>query len=228
MKSFPLVLATFISVLAMLSCTDFGVEVETDFVFEVDTEKGQTATKARVIRVIDGDTVEVEFRSGEKPMDGAAGDAGTLRGRAQDAGCESIDASDDWDSAFHKLLVERVEPGLVSMGRGVHLRQYPAPLAALSRLEPRDPSVAQRFESYAGGLELANGFGELTDARLQRRRFRDERRTRQELVRPVLPLDEPFLRDLEGMPPASGVALGLDRLIMLVTAAERIDNVVAF
>ena len=114
------------------------------------------------------------------------------------------------------------------MGRGVHLRQYPAPLAALSRLEPRDPSVAQRFESYAGGLELANGFGELTDARLQRRRFRDERRTRQELGRPVLPLDEPFLRDLEGMPPASGVALGLDRLIMLVTAAERIDDVVAF
>ena len=114
------------------------------------------------------------------------------------------------------------------MGRGVHLRQYPAPLAALSRLEPRDPSVAQRFESHAGGLELANGFGELTDARLQRRRFRDERRTRQELVRPVLPLDEPFLRDLEGMPPASGVALGLDRLIMLVTAAERIDDVVAF
>ena len=160
--------------------------------------------------------------------DGAAGDAGTLRGRAQDAGCESIDASDDWDSAFHKLLVERVEPGLASMGRGVHLRQYPAPLAALSRLEPRDPSVAQRFESHAGGLELANGFGELTDARLQRRRFRDERRTRQELGRPVLPLDEPFLRDLEGMPPASGVALGLDRLIMLVTAAERIDDVVAF
>ncbi len=114
------------------------------------------------------------------------------------------------------------------MGRGVHLRQYPAALAALARLSPQDATVAERFESYAGGLELANGFGELTDARIQRRRFCDERRIRQRRGRPALPLDEAFLRDLEEMAPASGVALGLDRLIMLVTSAEQIDDVIAF
>ena len=90
-----------------------------------------------------------------------------------------------------------------------------------------DKGVAE-VQCFRGLCELANGFGELTDARLQRRRFRDERRTRRELGLPVLSLDEPFLRDLEGMPPASGVALGLDRLIMLVTSAARIDDVVAF
>jgi lysyl-tRNA synthetase class 2 len=159
---------------------------------------------------------------------GAASDVETFRRQALAVGCTSIDDGDDWDSTFHKLLVERVEPGLASMGRGVHLRQYPAALAALARLSPQDATVAERFESYAGGLELANGFGELTDARIQRRRFCDERRIRQRRGRTALPLDEAFLRDLEEMAPASGVALGLDRLIMLVTSAEQIDDVVAF
>jgi lysyl-tRNA synthetase class 2 len=158
----------------------------------------------------------------------AAHDVRSLRRQAQDAGCESIDDSDDWASAFHKLLVELVEPGLASMGRGIHLRAYPAKLAALAQLDPRDASVAQRFESYAAGLELANGFGELTDPRLQRRRFREERLERQKRGSPALAVDEPFLRDLARMPPASGVALGLDRLIMLVTSADHIDDVVAF
>ena len=157
-----------------------------------------------------------------------ARDVQSLRRQAQNAGCESIDDSDDWASAFHKLLVERVEPGLASMRRGIHLRQYPARLAALAQLDPRDASVAQRFESYAGGLELANGFGELTDPRLQRRRFREERRERRERGLVPLPVDEPFLRDLTRMPPASGVALGLDRLLMLTTSADHIDDVVAF
>lgn len=151
-----------------------------------------------------------------------------LRTQARAAGCVSIDAGDDWSSAFHKLLVERVEPGLAAMGRGVHLLEYPASEAALAQLEPGQTDVAQRFESYAGGLELANGFGELTDARQQRRRFRSERTERQNTQRPVLPLDEAFLRDLHNMPPASGVALGLDRLLMLATAADHIDDVVAF
>jgi elongation factor P--(R)-beta-lysine ligase len=157
-----------------------------------------------------------------------AHDAPSLRRQLLDAGSRSIDEKDDWESAFHKILVERVEPGLASTGRGVHLREYPEQLAALAQLEPRDPSVAQRFESFAGGLELANGFGELTDSRVQRRRFRHERLVRKTHGMPPLPVDEPFLRELGDMPPASGVALGLERLIMLVTSADHIDDVVSF
>lgn len=220
----------------------YRVHVEYDRIAaDVERLVAQTARDLRGTTLVDGPGGLVDLRTPWPRLSvteafrlfagvdlGPPHDVDALRGRARDAGCESIDENDDWDSAFHKLLVERVEPGLASMGRGVHLRQYPAPLAALARLEIGDPSVAQRFESYAGGLELANGFGELTDARLQRHRFRDERRVRQGLGQSRLPLDEPFLRDLEGMPPASGVALGLDRLIMLVTSTERIDDVVAF
>ena len=152
----------------------------------------------------------------------------SIHSAARAAGCHSIDEGDDWDSAFNKLLIERVEPGLASTGRGVHLRRYPVSMAALARIDPQDATVAQRCESYAGGLELSNGFQELTDARQQRHRFLGERQTRRLQGKEILPLDEPFLRDLERMPPASGVALGLDRLIMLVTGAGRIDDVVAF
>ena len=155
-------------------------------------------------------------------------DTKSLREAARAADCGSVGRHDDWETVFHKLLVERVEPALAGMGRGVHLTRYPAPLAALARLDEHDPRVAERFESFAGGLELANGFGELTDVRLQRRRFRAERVRRQQGKRPALPLDEGFLRDLASMPAASGVALGLDRLMMLLLGAKRIDEVVAF
>ncbi|MDA0335949.1 MAG: EF-P lysine aminoacylase EpmA, partial [bacterium] len=158
----------------------------------------------------------------------SAQDIQALSSQARDAGCISIDEQDDWESGFHKLLVERVEPGLTALGRGIHLCQYPVQLAALAQREPDDATVAQRFESYARGLELANGFGELTDPREQRRRFRDERLIRCSHGLSPLPVDEPFLRDLEGMPPASGVALGLDRLLMVVTSADHIDDVVGF
>ena len=155
-------------------------------------------------------------------------DGRALREAARAAGCGSVGGGDDWETVFHKLLVERVEPALAAMGRGVHLTAYPAPVAALARLDGRDPRVAERFESYAGGLEIANGFGELTDAREQRRRFRVERLRRRREGRPVLPLDEEFLRDLGSMPEAAGVALGLDRLMMLLLGARRIEEVVAF
>ena len=158
----------------------------------------------------------------------SAVDAAGLRRAARAAGCVSLDEGDDWESGFHKLLVERVEPGLAAMGRGVHLREYPAPLAALARLKPGRPGVAERFESYAGGLELANGFGELTDPRVQRRRFAEERERRRAAGKSLLPVDEAFLRDLTTMPPASGVALGFDRLLMLVLGAQHIDDVLAF
>ena len=155
-------------------------------------------------------------------------DGGALREAARAAGCGSVGGDDDWETVFHKLLVERVEPALAAMGRGVHLTGYPAPVAALARLDGRDPRVSERFESYAGGLEIANGFGELTDAREQRRRFRVERLRRRREGRPLLPLDEEFLRDLASMPEAAGVALGLDRLMMLLLGARRIEEVVAF
>ena len=156
-----------------------------------------------------------------------AGD-GALREAARASGCDSVGDQDEWETVFHKLLVERVEPALAAMGRGVHLTGYPAPLAALARLDEQDPRVAERFESYAGGLEIANGFGELTDAREQRRRFRVERMRRRRERRSLLPLDEDFLRDLASMPEAAGAALGLDRLMMLLVGARRIEEVVAF
>ena len=155
-------------------------------------------------------------------------DGRALGEAARGAGCGSVGGGDDWETVFHKLLVERVEPALAAMGRGVHLTGYPAPVAALARLDGQDPRVSERFESYAGGLEIANGFGELTDAREQRRRFRVERLRRRREGRPELPLDEEFLRDLAFMPEAAGVALGLDRLMMLLLGAQRIEEVVAF
>jgi lysyl-tRNA synthetase class 2 len=157
-----------------------------------------------------------------------AADADSLRRSARRAGCGSLTENDDWETGFHKLLVERVEPGLSGLGTGVHLLEYPAALAALARLKPGDPSVAERFESYAGNLELANGFGELADARQQRRRFGDQRESRRRRGLPLLPVDEPFLRDLARMPEAAGVALGFDRLFMLISGARRIDDVLAF
>jgi lysyl-tRNA synthetase class 2 len=101
-------------------------------------------------------------------------------------------------------------------------------MAALSRLKPEDPRFAERFELYAGGLELANGFSELTDAAEQRRRLVEEQALRARLGRPVYPLDERFLAALPRMPEAGGVALGLDRLLMLLAGACTLDEVLLF
>ena len=128
---------------------------------------------------------------------------------------------------FNVDLVEFVEPRL---GGGCPwvLLDYPASMASLARLKPDDPGVAERFEVYAGGLELANGFGELTEPAEQRRRFEAETRKRHEARRQVYPMPEAFLEALQDMPSASGVALGVDRLMMLLTGASSIDEVVAF
>ena len=133
------------------------------------------------------------------------------------------------ESRYFELLVDRVEPALAKLARPVFLLDYPLSQAALARPSPRDPSVAERFELYAGGVELSNGYGELTDPVEQARRFRAERRTRRAAGRPTYPSDERFLAALrEGMPPASGNALGVDRLVLLVTGAKSIAEVVAF
>lgn len=137
----------------------------------------------------------------------------------------SFAADDSWSDIFSRILVEKVEPHL-GQGRPTVLFEYPAVEAALARVSPRDPRIAERFELYAAGVELANGFGELTDPVEQRRRFEADMALKQKLYGERYPIDETFLQALEHMPEASGVALGLDRLVMLATGATRIDQVI--
>jgi lysyl-tRNA synthetase class 2 len=131
---------------------------------------------------------------------------------------------DTWGDIFSRVLVERVESQL-GIGRATILDEYPSVQAALAK-PSRDPSIAERFELYVCGVELANGFGELTDAAEQRRRLVQEMAEKQRIYGERYPIDEDFLAALATMPQASGIALGLDRLVMLATGAARIDQVV--
>ncbi|MGD9509840.1 MAG: EF-P lysine aminoacylase EpmA [Geminicoccaceae bacterium] len=140
-------------------------------------------------------------------------------------GAEIRVAEDDtWSDLFSRVLVERIEPQL-GRGRATVLCEYPAAEAALARPKPADPRVAERFELYACGVELANGFGELTDPMEQRRRFVAEMDEKERVYGERYPLDEDFLAALALMPPASGVAMGFDRLVMLATGAPTIEHV---
>ena len=130
---------------------------------------------------------------------------------------------EDWSDIFSKILTT-IEPKL-GEGRLTVLYEYPRCEAALARVSPRDPRVAERFELYGCGVELANGFGELTDAVEQRARLEAEMAKKARLYGDRYPLDEEFLAALAQMPPASGVALGFDRLVMLATAAPHIRDV---
>ncbi|HEY9009448.1 MAG TPA: EF-P lysine aminoacylase EpmA [Devosia sp.] len=130
-----------------------------------------------------------------------------------------------WSHLFSRILVEKVEPNL-GLGRLTVLDEYPAAEAALARRKPGDRRVSERFELYACGVELANGFGELTDAAEQRRRFVTEMNEKQRLYGEQYPIDEDFLAALSTMPEASGVALGFDRLVMLAVGAPRIEDVI--
>jgi lysyl-tRNA synthetase class 2 len=136
-----------------------------------------------------------------------------------------ITDDDSWSDIFSKVLVEHIEPHL-GQGQLTVLFEYPAPEAALARTKPSDPHVAERFEIYACGVELANGFGELTDAEEQRRRFMQAMDEKQRRYGERYPLDEDFLAAVARMPQASGVALGFDRLVMLAGGAAKIDQVV--
>lgn len=131
---------------------------------------------------------------------------------------------DTWSDLFSRVLVQCIEPHL-GIGRATVLCDYPIPEAALARPSPKDARVAERFELYACGVELANGFGELTDAAEQRRRFAADMDEKERLYGERYPIDEDFLAALATMPPASGCALGFDRLVMLATGAARIDDV---
>jgi len=128
---------------------------------------------------------------------------------------------------FDELLTDEVEPKL-GLRQPVFLTEYPASLAALARLSPENPAVAERFELYIAGLELANAFSELSDPVEQAERFAADESTRRKLGKPAYPAPEKFLAELATMPAAAGIAFGLDRLVMLLCAAEKIDEVVAF
>lgn len=156
--------------------------------------------------------------------DPAAPDRDALAAAAAARGYRVV-ADDSWTDLYSRILVESVEPRL-GMGRATILCEYPACEAALSRPVARDPRVAERFELYACGVELANAFGELTDPVEQRRRFEEEMAIKQRVYGERYPLDEDFLAALAHMPPASGIALGFDRLVILATGARSIDDVV--
>jgi len=128
---------------------------------------------------------------------------------------------------FEELLVTKIEPRL-GIGRPTLLYDYPVELGALARVKPGRPDVAERFELYIAGMELANGFSELTDATEQRHRFLADLATRQAAGKPAADLPEPFLHDLEQLDSAAGIALGVDRLLMLLLDVDDIAEVVAF
>jgi elongation factor P--(R)-beta-lysine ligase len=154
---------------------------------------------------------------------GGEGDRAALATAAR--GQVRITEDDTWSDIFSKVLVEHIEPRL-GQGRLTVLFEYPVPEAALARAKPSDPRAAERFEIYACGVELANGFGELTDANEQRRRFALAMDEKQRRYGERYPLDEEFLQAVAVMPQASGVALGFDRLAMLASGAVRVDQVV--
>lgn len=131
------------------------------------------------------------------------------------------------EERFFRLFVDRVEPEL-GRGRPTFLYRYPASMASLARLCDDDPGVAERMEAYVDGIELCNGFGELTDPVLQRQRLLEDQRRRNELGRPVYPLDEAFLQSVHALPECVGNAVGVDRLIMLALGIPHIDDVLSF
>jgi lysyl-tRNA synthetase class 2 len=152
-----------------------------------------------------------------------APDTAALAAQMDRAGIARMEG-ETWSDLFSRILGDRVEPHL-GMGRLTVLDRYPAAEAALARRVPGDPRVAERFEVYACGVELANGFGELTDPAEQRRRFEEEMAIKARVYGETYPIDEDFLAALALMPPAAGCALGFDRLVMLATGAPRIEDV---
>lgn len=143
-------------------------------------------------------------------------------------GHQSIRPDDDFDTTFHKLMVELIEPKLGFEGP-LFLWNYPASMCALARVHPSNPLYCERFEVYWRGVELANAFGELTDAQEQRRRCQEDQALRIKLYGKTPPLDEEFLNSLEALKhPAGGVAVGLDRLVQCLLGLPRLQQVIAF
>ncbi|HEY5313543.1 MAG TPA: EF-P lysine aminoacylase EpmA [Pirellulales bacterium] len=163
-------------------------------------------------------------------VDPLADDVATLRGRLQSRGIAvpASLAADDRDGWLDLLLVELVEPHL-GRGRPTILNDYPPSQAALAAIRPQDPPVAERFELYVDGIELANGYHELLDPAVLRERNRQNNLLRQQDGRTALPEDSRLLAAMEhGLPPCSGVALGFDRIVMLAAGASSLADVLAF
>ena len=137
----------------------------------------------------------------------------------------AMHAGDSWDDVFFRIMFDKIEPHL-GVGRATVLCEYPIHMAALARAKPDDPRVAERFELYACGVELANAFGELTDPAIQRVRLKADMDEKERLYGVRWPVDEDFLAALEhGLPDCAGIALGFDRLVMLASGAEHIEDV---
>jgi len=157
-------------------------------------------------------------------VQGGEGDRDLLAQGATKSGVQIAD-DDTWGDIFSRILAERVEPHLGN-GRATILYEYPLPQAALARAKPGSDTVAERFELYACGVELGNAFGELTDADEQRARFTAAMDEKDRIYGERYPIDEDFLDALAHMPPASGIALGFDRLVMLASGAQHIEQVI--
>lgn len=153
-----------------------------------------------------------------------APDAALLRNAAAHLNIRSA-ADDSWDNIFFRIMMDKIEP-LLGKDRPTFLCDYPISMAALARPKPEDPRLAERFELYIAGYEIANAFGELTDADEQQRRFEADMALKEKLYGERHPIDADFINALrQGMPPAAGIALGVDRLVMLCVGTENIEDV---
>lgn len=150
-------------------------------------------------------------------------DRGCFAKAAMELGVRVID-SDAWDDIFHAVMSEKIEPNLGQSAPTI-LYDYPVSMAALSRKKRSDPRFAERFELYICGIELANAFSELTDPKEQRERYNEEMRAKKALYGEIYPPDDEFFNALEYLPDSAGIALGIDRLVMLATDAENINDV---
>lgn len=150
----------------------------------------------------------------------------TIAKAAEDKGY-AVSSNDSFDDCFFKIFLTEIEPKL-GIEQPTILFDYPIQMAALSRAKPSDPRYAERFEVYANGLELANAFSELTDPVEQRRRFEQEARERAVAGKDVPPIDENLLDALGQIRSAAGIALGVDRLVMLLTGSRLIEDVILF
>ena len=187
--------------------------------------QGRTLDLAAPFEVV---TVAEAFRRhAAVDLEACGGDAGRLHQAARAAGHDPGPPGQAFEDVFFRVMLAAVEPRL-GQGRPTYLTAWPASMAALARLDAADARWADRFELYAGGLELANGFHELSDAAEQRRLLVAEQEERRRLGRPVLPLDEAFLGAVGRLPQAGGVAVGFDRLLMLLTGAASIEEVLLF
>ena len=150
-------------------------------------------------------------------------DPAPFAAEARRIGVQTAD-DDRWDDVFFRIAFEKIEPHLGETKPTI-LYDYPVCMAALSRRKPSDPRLAERFEVYVGGMELANAFSELTDASEQRERFEHDMDLKERLYGERYPIDEDFIDAVAHMPECAGIAVGVDRLVMALTGTERIDDV---